>query len=479
MIWPIFLSIPHFVIFFHCRRLRGILGGILALHIEYDMPHLQRSFDATKATARKITTWLAPSSILLQLGSATLSPTVGHQGGRNGHHGYSHSHANHVHVPSHQHPGSIAPPPSTTAINLGTTSLSPHVFHSLPGTAEGAAGGAGGPSSRAAGAFHHHHQHQKQPTSPHHHHPHPSFGGGGMGSVGNFLYGLGDAANSLGGFKSPAEAAALLFCHSALDVTWIHLNTARRSISPSSQIQQSVAAQGSSAGGGSGEFYRPPPPQQNRSSSSPSNQTPQNGPGSAAAIYQHHPHAQQQQTHPHPQASTPQVYHQQQHHVYGSYNIAAPVPSQQQQPSLSIPPAPAVSGPNSGGTSTTAQSPWTWPPENDSNMVGIEAMSIPPWISTSGPTPGTSHSHSFHTPYAQQASQHPQYTFPMGHIPTQHPYAPQPSPPTPIDVAGVELSGKSSLEAAREIADLASTAMALPAIFGELDMMIGVREFVD
>jgi hypothetical protein len=149
------------------------MGTILALYKEYDMPYLQRSFTATKATAHKITTWLAPLSVLLQLGSATgaLPPAAAvAPGHHHGQHSYSHGHAHHLHtahVPSHQHPASAGPPPPPPApiIGLGITSLSPHVFHSLPGAAEGPAGGVSGvtSSNRTAGQYH---RHANSPT-PH------------------------------------------------------------------------------------------------------------------------------------------------------------------------------------------------------------------------------------------------------------------------------------------------------------------------
>jgi len=416
------------------------------------MPYLQRSFAATKATAHKITTWLAPLSVLLQLGSATgtlplvAAVALGHHHGQ---HGYSHGHHPHTaHVPSHQHPASAGAPPPAPIIGLGITSLSPHVFHSLPGAAEGPAGGVSGVSSsnRAAGQYHRHHPHQQQPPSPLYH-PQANIGG-------DFLYG--DGTSGLGGFKSAAETAALLFCHSALNTTWIHLNNARRSIP-------------ALARSASGEFYGPGP-QQSRSSSSPSNQGPLDGQTSAAAIYQH----AQQPTHPLSHTPTPQPYHHQQH--YGSYGNA--LQQQQHQPSLSIPST--ASGPNSGVPSASGPTPWaTWPSESHPNMVGIETMDIPPWISAAGTVPVSSHSQPFQASYPQQAPQQSQHTIQAAHIPSQRYPSSQSKPSTPIESSvGTELGGnKSSLVAAREIADLASTALALPAIFDELDMTIGVRGF--
>lgn len=429
------------------------------------MPFLQRSFDATHATARKITTWLAPSSVLLQLGSTASTPppaAAAAPGQHFGHHGPpGHSHHPHAaHVPSHQHPGSAGPLPSAAMIGLGTTSLSPHVFHS--GTAEGPAGsstgggvsGGASSSNRTAGSFHLHHQHQQPPSPLHHRHSQGSIGGR------DFLYGLGgEGASGLGGFKSPAEAAALLLCHSALNTTWIHLNNARKTIPPSAMAQGSGAR-----GGGSGEFYRPPLPQQSRPSSASSMHAAPDVPRSAVAMYPHHPHTQQLAHQP-----TPQPYHHQQHPVYSPYSSTA------QPSSLSIPPA--APGPNNGVPSATGSSPWTAWPESDPSLVGMEA-DIPPWINTTSAVPGASDSRSFQAPYAQRAPQQLQYTFQTSQIPSQR-YPPQPSPVTPIDPVDTDPSGKSSLVAAREIADLASTAVALPAIFDELDMTIGVRKFVN
>jgi hypothetical protein len=414
------------------------------------MPYLQRSFTATKATAHKITTWLAPLSVLLQLGSATgtlPSAAAVAPGHHHGQHGYSHGHHPHTaHVPSHQHPApGGAPPPPAPIIGLGINSLSPHVFQSLPGAAEGPAGGVSGVSSsnRAAGQYHRHHQHQ--PPSPLYH-PQANIGG-------DFLYD--DGTSGLGGFKSPAETAALLFCHSALNTTWIHLNNARRSIP-------------ALARSASGEFYGPAP-QQSRSSSSPSNQGPSDGQTSAAAIYQH----AQQSTHPPSHTPTPQPYHHQQHPVYGSYGNA--LQQQQQQAPLSIPST--ASGPNSGVPSASGPTPWaTWPSESDPSMVGIETMDIPPWIAAAGTVPGSNHSRPFQASYPQQAPQQPQHTLQAAQIPSQRYPSSQSKPSTPIEnPVGTELGGgKSSLVAAREIADLASTALALPAIFDELDMTIGM-----
>jgi len=88
-------------------------------------------------------------------------------------------------------------------------------------------------------------------------------------------------------------------------------------------------------------------------------------------------------------------------------------------------------------------------------------MDLPPWIAAAGTAPGSGQPYQTSYPQAVQVA-------------SQRYPSLQSKPSTSIENSELG-SGMSSLVAAHEIADLASTTLALPAIFDELDMTIGVR----
>lgn len=406
--------------------------------------------------------------------------------------------------------------------------MSPHVFHSLPMpiTAEEAATRSASSAALRSNTHPPHsgiYQHPQDsspslslPPSPHH----PHSAGGSY----NFGYAIeGDSGASVRGqegraFESYAETAALLLAHSALDTTWIHLNTARReldSLSFSSIPAQPAAPQHpyaqsrSSSSAGNVEYYRPSPSHQQAGGSrrplSPSSQA-SNRPAPGNAHYQakvhQHPSAHPLSRPPVPVPASASAagfpphhfehqlqahQHQPQHHTPSSYTIPTPSPSQAYSssrpqlpmplPSLSMPlashtVATAVSGARASSPSTasatTNQNLWgSWTTTTNNDGGSIE---IPPWIDAG--SGDSSLGAPYHGQYLPHVPHQAHYSFPIPHLaPSTQSQARYSQTPSGIEGDAAEME---PLVAAREIAELASAALGSPAIFAELDMMIAV-----